>query len=74
MIKSIKKYLNIRKKNLYPISECLICYEDYALTNDNFIFFICAHKICIKCYVNMKRYNKEKNIIMRCPLCNTLIN
>jgi len=39
------------------MEECIICFEE---TND-FIFYICAHKVCSKCYPRIKT----------CPICNT---
>ena len=39
------------------MEECIICFEE---TTD-FIFYICAHKVCDKCYPRIKT----------CPICNT---
>lgn len=66
---SIQKCERLQKilsnKQQITRDECPICYEEFGSTN--FILPMCGHKVCISCFTNNARQNRENG--NNCCLC-----
>lgn len=47
--------------------ECIICYDEYKIEDE--VVFNCKHKLCVFCYEKLL----NSTIVLRCPLCRTII-
>ena len=65
-IKKCDKLQNIiSNKNIVSDNECPVCYTEFGSTN--YIVPKCGHKVCISCFTNNARQNREN--ANTCSLC-----
>ena len=65
-IQKCEKLQNIlSNKNIVSENECPVCYTEFGPTN--YIVPKCGHKVCISCFTNNARQNREN--ANTCSLC-----